>query len=102
MVSADPIIVAAALPTNESTPLVAIISLRTASDALPDIGFIINKGIRSLSTPISLPSGLKTKVTSSIAPDFLKSPMAINIAIRGGIILTEDLRPSFAPSTKQS
>ena len=94
--------VAPILAMRESGPWVLIRSVNNPKDPLPDNGRISAKGRFSGGNPIRVKTGERKLSNKSRAPEARNMPIATSIATRYGIILTEIVKPSFAPSTKVS
>ena len=78
MVSVEPIITDAINPIFESTPKFFIISVATATEALPEIGLINASGKISVGKLTMFKSGFKNFTTTSIIPELLSAPIATN------------------------
>ena len=72
VVSVDPIMVELINPINESTPKLFIISVATATEALPEIGRSIARGRISVGTFNKFRIGRAKFVIASIIPEALK------------------------------
>ncbi len=89
-------------PILLSTPYVVMMSVATASDALPDIGLNSANGITWLGNPILFVTIDITFVAMSSIPELLNTPIARNSPNNVGNIFITISIPSFAPSTKMS
>ena len=85
-----------------SGPRVWAISENIPSAAEPDSGLTIIIGIISAGILKWASNGANVSPANSIIPEALSIDIATIIATRYGIILTETLKPSFAPSVKTS